>query len=250
VPRIVDELDAFIRDKGYGKCFAKIPASAQPAFEAGGYRAEARIPGFFRGEEDAVFMGRFFDPDRAVDSQAELLEKVLAAAEQKHDQGKHHPQLPAGYVCEPASPEDAAEVSAVYGKVFDSYPFPIDSEDYIRETMATHVRYFMVRYRGNIVALSSAEQDHENLNVEMTDFATLPEHRGQGLAYLLLTEMEAEMRKAGMRTAYTIARACSAGMNMTFTKRGYTHAGTLVNNTDIAGRLESMNVWYSPLAAE
>ncbi len=34
------------------------------------------------------------------------------------------------------------------------------------------------------------------------------------------------------------------GMNITFAKTGYTYAGTLINNTNISGRLESMNVWY------
>jgi hypothetical protein len=43
---------------------------------------------------------------------------------------------------------------------------------------------------------------------------------------------------------YTIARAASHGMNTTFARQGYRFAGTLVNNTHIAGGIESMNVWY------
>jgi hypothetical protein len=43
---------------------------------------------------------------------------------------------------------------------------------------------------------------------------------------------------------YTIARAISVGMNITFARCGYDFGGTLVNNTQIAGRIESMNVWY------
>ena len=46
------------------------------------------------------------------------------------------------------------------------------------------------------------------------------------------------------QTWYTIARALSAGMNITFAKAGYRYAGTLVNNTDISGTIESMNVWW------
>jgi len=33
-------------------------------------------------------------------------------------------------------------------------------------------------------------------------------------------------------------------MNITFAKAGYRYAGTLVNNTDISGTIESMNVWW------
>ena len=36
-------------------------------------------------------------------------------------------------------------------------------------------------------------------------------------------------------------------MNITFAKHGYSFAGTLTNNTQISGQLESMNVWYKAL---
>ncbi len=55
------------------------------------------------------------------------------------------------------------------------------------------------------------------------------------------------MPSRGIRTAYTIARAVSYGMNITFARCGYQYGGRLVNNTDIAGSLESMNVWYKTL---
>jgi hypothetical protein len=47
---------------------------------------------------------------------------------------------------------------------------------------------------------------------------------------------------------FTIARARSTGMNVTFAKNGYSFAGTLINNTNISGRIESMNVWYKRAA--
>lgn len=86
--------------------------------------------------------------------------------------------------------------------------------------------------------------DIEASNIEMTDFATLPEYRGNGLALYLLQKMEHEMRKRNMRIAYTIARAVSCGINIIFAKRRYKYSGTLLNNTNISGNFESMNVWY------
>jgi putative beta-lysine N-acetyltransferase len=144
-------------------------------------------------------------------------------------------------------PEHAEAMSRVYETVFPSYPFPIHDPGYLRETMRSHVDYFGILREGEIVALSSSEMDLKGSNVEMTDFATLPEYRGLGLAGFLLQEMEKAMKGRGIHTAYTIARAVSPGMNITFSRRGYIYGGTLVNNTQISGTIESMNIWYKSL---
>jgi putative beta-lysine N-acetyltransferase len=138
-------------------------------------------------------------------------------------------------------------MAPLYGQVFATYPFPIAEPDFLAETMASHVTYFGVWSDGEPVALSSAETDRDARNVEMTDFATLPEQRGNGYARMLLARMQTTMRNEGIRTAYTIARAISPGMNITFARQGYRFGGCLVNNTNICGKIESMNIWYRPL---
>ena len=145
------------------------------------------------------------------------------------------------------SPVDAVDMARLYSDVFQTYPFPIFDPHYLIQSMSTHVRYYCISEADQIVALSAAEMDHDNRCVEMTDFATQPEHRGQGLANRLMEEMEKVMKIKGMKTAFSIARALSPGMNITFGKRGYAYGGTLGNNTNIAGRIESMNVWYKRL---
>lgn len=140
--------------------------------------------------------------------------------------------------------EEADEISEIYKRVFKSYPFPIHDPNYIRKTMREHIRYFGIRANGNLIALSSAEMDVNAANAEMTDFATLPEARGKRTAYYLLRAMEAEMRQTGLKTLYTIARLNSLPMNKTFLKHGYIYSGTLINNTNIDGSIESMNVLY------
>ena len=136
----------------------------------------------------------------------------------------------------------------LYREVFATYPFPIGDPGYLRETMAGDYRYFIVRTEdGRVAAASSAEIYREDENVEMTDFAVHPDFRGQNLSGFLLSRMEEEMRAAGMKTAFTIARALSYPINATFARAGYTWGGTLANNTNICGGFESMNVWYRAL---
>ncbi|HQA81666.1 MAG TPA: hypothetical protein PLV96_12800 [Methanoregulaceae archaeon] len=49
------------------------------------------------------------------------------------------------------------------------------------------------------------------------------------------------------KLAYTIARAKSYSINITFARGGYEYGGLLPNNTNISGTIEDMNVWYKRL---
>ena len=113
--------------------------------------------------------------------------------------------------------------------------------------MAADVVYFGIRYKGNLVAVSSADIDKKNNYAEMTDFATLKGNRGKNLSYFLLQKMLKEMQGLSVKTVYTIARAKSIGMNKTFARHGFEFTGTLLNNTRIGDSIESMNVWYKRL---
>jgi len=244
LPGLTAQLDALAAEKGYTKIFAKVPGHCMPAFTACGYRCEGRIPEFYNGETDAAFLGKFIDPQREIDPQRDEIEQILMLAQSKN--GRPGKPLPAEYTLRPAGEADAQELANVYRQVFASYPFPIHDSDYLIETMRSHVCYFVAEKDGTIAAASSGEMDKENRNAEMTDFATLPEHLGNGLAVHLLKFMEPEMKQRGMATLTTIARAVSPAMNITFAQCGYTFGGTLINNTQISGSIESMNLWYKP----
>jgi putative beta-lysine N-acetyltransferase len=246
LPEILPQLDRLARNRSYSKVFAKVPESATPPFCRQGYRVEAIIPNFFQGAEDVIFFGRYLERERQQEKKPELVKKVLAAAKARASSDMT-PHLPETFRMKRALPEDASAMAEVYRQVFATYPFPIHNPDYLVRTMKENVAYFGLWHGERLVALSSAEMDLAGQNAEMTDFATLPDYRGQGLATFLLAEMEADMNTRGIRTAYTIARAYSYGMNITFARNGYTFSGTLTNNTNIFGGLESMNVWYKPL---
>lgn len=247
LPGLIDQLEELATENSYSKIFAKIPASQQKFFLDRNYKVEATVPGLYNGVERGLFLGKYPQPEREQESHPELVKKVLTAARGKQDlisaKGKTSSR------CQPLLAEDMEEAAALYQKVFESYPFPIHDPDYLRSTM-DHISYYGVRHEGKMVALSSAEVDFKNGNAEMTDFATHPEHRGRGYANLLLARMEADMKEKRIPALFTIARAYSYGMNITFAKNGYLFSGTLTNNTQISGQLESMNVWYKLLPVE
>ncbi|MNP81484.1 N-acetyltransferase YodP [compost metagenome] len=55
------------------------------------------------------------------------------------------------------------------------------------------------------------------------------------------------MKKIGIKTLYSVVRAKSFDANILFSKIGFKFSGTLINNTNISGRIESMNVWYKEI---
>jgi putative beta-lysine N-acetyltransferase len=241
---IIERMERLAEANDYGKLFCKVPEPATEAFIQAGYRREAAIPKFFDGRVDMAFMSRFRKSGRSQISgeQKTTLARTLEIAQQKRASSVTHSKT--DYHIRRLGEEDVSRLADLYRTVFSSYPFPVFDETYLCETMATHIHYFGAFDGDRLVAASSAETDPVALNAEMTDFATAPDHRRKGLAVALLWAMEADMKANGFATLYTIARAVSVGISVTFARCGYHFGGTLVNNTQISGRIESMNVWY------
>jgi beta-lysine N6-acetyltransferase len=237
------QLKDFARIRGYTKIICKIPSCYKDFFFDHGYMEEAIIPKFYEGKEKAHFLSFYLDPFRQKEEMKEKYQHVQQIAQDKR--GTFQPSVGSrGILVKQCTPQDIPTMAALYKTVFPSYPFPIDDTDYLYKTMMDNIDYYCVKKHDQMVALASAEMSHRFKNVEMTDFATLPQECGQGFAGDLLHRMEQDMQEKEIYTYYTIARAISIGMNATFTKQNYHFGGRLPNNTDISGHIESMNVWY------
>lgn len=245
-PDIINYIYKLAKENKYTKAFVKVPKWAEGTFTDAGYEIEAVVKNFFAGVEDAYFMAYYFDKSRKMQKRKKELDKIIELA-QKTKPINQQFKIESNFTYDILTPKDAEDMAVIYKVIFETYPFPIFNPEYIRKTMQENVVYFGVRDRNRLVAVSSCEMDKESSNVEMTDFATLKEYQSMGLASGLLSVMENEMIKRGIITAYTIARSTSYGMNISFAKHRYIYCGTLLNNTNIAGSIESMNVWYKEL---
>ena len=242
---VITEMRKMAQAEGYTKLFAKIPSQSAPVFLDAGFEIEARIPDFYAGGDAALFVSHFRCEKRRRPSDAERIRKVREAALRKAGAGIPRP-LPAGCDLTVMHADRAPQMAALYRRVFDSYPFPIFDPAYIRRSMDENFSYVGILYEATLIALASAERTGSG--VEMTDFATDPAHRRASFGAHLLAAMEANARQDGVKTAFTIARAVSYGINILFARAGYTFGGTLVNNTNISGRVQSMNIWYKSLS--
>lgn len=240
---VLNKIASLTTQYGYSKVFCKVPASVAPSFLAKGYLSEGYIPGFYAGKEDAFFVSRFLTVDRWLSGYPERELKTLRQLLQKPFKGLSY-LLSTEYTIRKLQVTDIQKIAALYADTFESYPFPIYDPAYIAKTMGGQVQYFGAFKKDELAALASAEVDFKAKSAEMTDFATHKAHAGHHLSSSLLEMMEYEMQLQGISTLYTIARAASIPMNKTFIGLGFNYAGTLINNTNIAGGMESMNLYY------
>lgn len=244
-PEIVDELINMAVADDLSKIFAKIPESQAVPFLSCGFEKEARVPDLFP-DADGVFMGFYRYPWRKKQGNSEELERVLSVAESKKGTGNAS-TLPSRLHLAKLGPEDARALAHLYGRTFETYPFPITDPEFIREEMGEGVRFRGVFEGDILVGAASAEVSSDNHSAEMTDFAVNPDYRKLGIAGALLRALEKDCAGSGIKCFFTIARACSFGINSLFSKDNYDYSGRLINNTNICGSLESMNVWCKSL---
>lgn len=239
---LISKLDQMAQLHGYGKIFAKIPETCWHDFFSAGFVKEAEIPDFFNGDTACYFVSKFFENRQQTNENFSELYR-LARKDSCRSIDCSSKEKPDNIeLCFPA---DAEELSLVYQRVFPSYPFPIFNPSYVTQIMNEDVTHYCIRMEGDIVATAAIESDSQGQCAEMTDFATLPEWRGNGFAESLLRYMDDMIDGTGdIKTVYTIARATSYGMNSVFRKCGYIYSGLLINNTQISGCIRSMAVWY------
>ncbi len=244
LPWIVEELQGLARSKGLTKICAKVPMQAGSHFLSRGFVLEARVPSLFWGREDGLFLARFLEEWRSRPGQSAW---GWAPGHNGPSGPRDGASRPSGAPVIKMGLDRVQDIAGVFQSSFSAYPFPVDDPVYLTESLQTNVSFFGIEIQGRIAALASSEMTGEAGHVEMTDFITLPAYRGQGLATVLLRAMEQDMKGLGFRTAFSIVRAGSAGMNATFARQGYTWGGRLIQNTCFNGVLEDMNIWFKGL---
>ncbi len=243
---LVLRLRALASANGLDKIVAMATHDDWQEFLRFGYVLEAVIRHYHRGE-DAFVVSKFRSQERLTSSslmeETLLIEQIMA--------GSHPAEvmpLREGYSIELASRADIPELVALYGSIFESYPSPLIHTSYLETIFGADTVFAVCRSGGAIVAAASIELHHTDLAAEMTDCATLTEHRGLGLMTHLLRFLEQELERRQYACAYTMARARSYGMNAVFFGMGYEFMGRLINNCDIFGAYEDMNIWVRRLA--
>ncbi|MBA9027695.1 putative beta-lysine N-acetyltransferase [Peribacillus huizhouensis] len=206
-----------------------------------GFVFEASIDKYFFGS-DCCFFAKYYQNERRNSinwkEEDEILTRVLSLS--SVEQRK---QLPLGYTIRKANRADAEELARLYQRVFEIYPVPMNDPEYVKKCIENDAVFYVCLFKEKIVSAASAEVNSHYHNAEITDCATLPEHRQFGIMKHLICELEKYLAAQQIFCVYSIARALSYGINAAFYSLDYTYRGRLANNCYIFDKLEDMNIW-------
>ena len=225
----------------YSKCILKVKEGDVSAFLSIGFIYEGKIRNYFSGM-DAHLMTKYRENWRRNSTswtdEDHILEGVLKKSPTPL---KQKPMMRQG------RESDAEALALLYKQVFSVYPTPMDDPAYIRKAMKDDTIFFVIEEHGKMISAASAEVNRKHKNAEMTDCATLAEHRKGGAMRYLIMELEKRLVEENIYYAYSIARSLSFGMNAVFHQLGYEYGGRLVNNVKIYQDWENMNLWSKVL---
>jgi beta-lysine N6-acetyltransferase len=211
-----------------------------------GFQPEAVVDRYFLGS-DAHFFSKFYTVERKKNDHW-ITEDGMIHSIYQLETTIDKPYPPKEYELKKADEACAEELSGLYRHVFQIYPTPLHDPEYVKKTMKEGTIYYVYFHQGKIVSAASAEVNSFYKNAELTDCATLTEHRKYGLMKIILRELEKELKKQGIFCAYSIARSLSFGMNAVLFQLDYKYRGRLMNNCYIYDKLENMNMWVKNLA--
>ncbi len=244
---LLPKMKNLAKTKNYEKILSKAPESSMNIFKANGYEVEAKIPGLYNGTIDGYFLAEYVRKERRQKDEksaktiASVKKIALAANKPKTDSQL---LMPSNLKIRKLTEKDFEALEELHKKAYKYHPDQIKNRTHFT-ALAGMDHLFFGLFENDELLVSTTLAIHKNeANMEIVDFVTHPNFRGQNLSYFLVQDMKEQMVNFGCKTMYTMVRATSYGLNITFSKHGFTFAGTLTNNCVVRDTMESMNVWY------
>lgn len=211
-----------------------------------GFIYEGEFTGYFNGAS-AVSMCKYYNNERRNSSYWIEEDKIIKDVLSTSQTSISNP-IAKEYTLRMADEQDAKGLADLYDQVFEIYPTPMNDPEYVLKMIKSDTLFCTITYQNKIVSAASADVNAIYHNAELTDCATLMEHRKFGLMKHLINRLESELYKRKIYCSYSIARALSFGMNAVFHQKGYVYKGRLANNCKIFDKYEDMNLWVKDLS--
>lgn len=234
----------FAAKHNLGKVICNCDINSFKNFVDAKFQLEGKIDGYFKGQ-DAFCMSYFISSNRKLKKN---LDKENVYLKQCLDiNGTFAYNSGSKYCIRDAEESDVKQIAELFSNIFFTYPSPIYNEGYIKQTMKEKALYKVAVENGKVISVASADMDKNNLNAEITDCVTHPHYRGKGILSNIIYSLETDLKNKGFITLYSFSRAINPGINFALSKQGYKFRGRLINNCNICGGFENMNIWVKSI---
>ncbi len=243
---LIHTVETIAKNNLYEKIVGRVPEWGLEPFLERGYRVEAKIPNMFKGDTSGFFVANYINRERASCCQKEMtiIESVKSIAYASTKSNETSIALPSEFKLKKLETKDMETLVKLHTKAFKSYPFPIFDKAYLLDCLEKKIEFFGLYDKENLVISTAIKLNEEDGNIEIIDFATHPDYRGQNLYYYLVEAIKIKAKKNKYRSIFSTVRSKSYGLNITFCQQGFHCGGTLINQTRVLSEIESMNVWY------
>jgi beta-lysine N6-acetyltransferase len=240
-PQNIRRLVHFASKRHLDKIICNCNVKSYENFLKAGFKLEGIINGFFKGK-DAFYMSFFISNSRQVSTNSAKENLILKKSLSMQNTFVSKPYN-LKYTIRQANENDIKDIVKLFSYVFSTYPSPIFDEEYLKRIMNKNVLYKVAVYNNKIISICSANLDKENLNAKISDCATYPSYRGKGIMSNIIYSLESDLKDMGYMTLYSLSRAICPSINFIFSKHNYKFKGKLINNCNICGGFEDMNLW-------
>ncbi|WP_339840179.1 GNAT family N-acetyltransferase [uncultured Maribacter sp.] len=244
---LVSKMKALAKQKKYEKILSRAPESSMGVLQSNGFTVEAKIPGLYNGTIDGYFLADYIKKERHINDEKsrKTIESVksIALAANKPQTDSHF-DLPLNTQIKKLTSADFPLLEDLHKKAYKYHPNQIKDVGHFSMLHELKHQFYGLFENGELLVSAILDIHETESNLEIVDFVTHPDYRGQNLSYFLVQDIKEKMKTSGCKTIYSLVRATSYGLNITYSKHGFILAGTLTNNCVVRDTMESMNIWY------
>ncbi|TLP82817.1 GNAT family N-acetyltransferase [Maribacter sp. ACAM166] len=244
---LLPKMKDLAKENKYEKILSKAPEGSMGVLKSNGFMVEAKIPGLYNGTIDGYFLADYINKERHTNDEKSLKTiatvKTIALAANKPSTDSHF-ELPVNLSIEKLSERDFEQLEDLHKKAYKYHPNQIKDKAHFSMLKELNHEFYGLFENGELLVSAILAMHEDESNMEIVDFVTHPDYRGQNLSYFLVQDIKEQMKTSGCKTVYAMVRATSYGLNITYSKHGFILAGTLTNNCVVRDTMESMNIWY------
>lgn len=247
-PEIINNLENLADEKNYRKVIAKVPQWGWDKFQMNGYELEARIPKYFNGRSELRIYSKFFGENivRMSAIEKKVIKENIRIVKKHQNKISNNYAIP-GIKIRKIRKNEISDVSALYKEFYKTYPFPIYANEYLLDLINDGVLFAGAYKHDQLCAVMGCEVNQTFKNAEIMACAFNKISTGSNVLIGLFNFLSDKLIEKDTKTVYSIVRALDSNLNSSFRKMGLRYFGTLENNTNIHGQVESMNVWSKQL---